>query len=474
MSEESPQGWHSPSTWPPSSSLDPTSPSGSLSPQGFQALPDQQHIVDVVGHSLSPRANPNQRMFDAGRPLLPFRFGSARGSSSIDDGDGDGDEGGGRARTRSPPNQRDQDEPQVFILDCHGCSYADEHGNPVVVGSLVDTFTSCKFARPLVENLFDFKDYSFFDPPYQYVIPKIVKAYQETAEYYLHTHGREQSGVSKDRLREIIYSSLCDTRDRVGVIVPDSCEFRCHHQGKTISDMLLFGAGAPMDEQVLRLDPKTGAFEDVHTGFGLVKKDKGAAEFTSRLPIQRPFDIGIRKYQQEIYDLNSQILDLLTHSRTQDNMDEIQKLRDKLAKKTLKLQIMRDSLQGGMQGPKYGYTDHYKTLFGKEVRLSRLLDIAITKGTIKPNDFVVVLACRTLPGNYTESPGKTMSESPARGGGSSRSKMKRKKIRKSIKRRKYTNCIDMIKNKKNRTRICKRKMQYRYVIRNPKTRKFTI
>jgi hypothetical protein len=467
MSEESPQGWHSPSTWPPSSSLDPTSPGGSLSPQGFQALPDQQDFVGV-SDSISPREkpNPNPRSFYAGYSRPPFRDEPSIVSSSIGQG--------ARARTRSPPNQRDQDEPQVFILDCHGCLYADKHGNPVVVDSLVDTFTSCKFARPLVQNLFDFKDYSFFGPPYQYVIPKIVTAYKETAEYYLHTHGREQSGVSKDRLREIIYSSLCNARDRVGVIVPDSCEFRCHHQGKKISDMLLFGAGAPMDEQVLRLNPKTGAIKDVHTGFGLVKKDKGAAEFTSRTPIQRPFDIGIAKYERKIADLNSQILDLLTHSRTEDNINEIQKLREKLAKKTLKLQITRDSLQGGMQGPKYGYTDDYETRFGKELRLSCLLDFAIRNETIKPNDFVVVLACRTLPGNYTESPGKTMSESPARGGGSSRSKMKRKKIRKSIKRRKYTNCIDMIKNKKNRTRICKRKMQYRYVIRNPKTRKFTI
>ena len=150
MSEESPQGWHSPSTWPPSSSLDPTSPGGSLSPQGFQALPDQQDFVGV-SDSISPREkpNPNPRSFYAGYSRPPFRDEPSIVSSSIGQG--------ARARTRSPPNQRDQDEPQVFILDCHGCLYADKHGNPVVVDSLVDTFTSCKFARPLVQNLFDFK-----------------------------------------------------------------------------------------------------------------------------------------------------------------------------------------------------------------------------------------------------------------------------------------------------------------------------
>jgi hypothetical protein len=442
MSEESPQGWHSPSTWPYPSSLGTTSPSVSLSPQGFQ-LPDQDFVDFGPSLSPSPRVGPT----------------GAMGSSS------------GRDRSRST----DRDAPQVFILDCHGCSYADQHGNPVVVDSLVDTFTSCKFARTLVENLFNFEDHSFFDPPYKYVIPKIVKAYQETAECYLPTRGCEQSSVPKSRLRDIIYSSLCDTRERDGVIVPDSCEFRCHHNGRKISDMLLFGAGAPMDEQVLRLDPKTGAIEDVHTGFGLVKKDKGATVFPSfQQPIAPPFSMAIEKSKRELDNLNLQISELFSHSHTQDNIYKIQILQDEYAKKVLKLGNIIDSLQGGIQGPKFEYTDENKKVYGDEIKLSTLLRIAIDKGTINPiTDIVVVVACRTLPGNFEGSPEKGSDESPARGG-SSRSKMKRKKIRKSIKRRKYTNCIDMIKNKKNRTRICKRKMQYRYVNRNPKTRKFTI
>ena len=448
MSEETPPG---PSTGSHPSSLETISSSLSLPPQGFQAIPDS-HIV--VGRSLSPSR------------LGPESPGASV-SSSVKDGHRHGHRHGHRARSRSPI-QRDWDVPQVFILDCHGSSYADEHGNPVVVPSLVDTFTSCKFARPLVENLFNFKDYSFFDPPYQYVIPKIVEAYQETA-------AAAESGISKEQLREIIYASLCDTRDREGVIVPDSCEFRCHHKGANIADMLLFGAGAPTDEQILRLDPKTGTIEDVHVGFGLMKKDKGVTVFppSSQQPIERHFRIGIDKSEREIADLNLKILELL-QSRNQDNKEEIQNLREKLAKKTSGLKIIRDSLKGGIQGPKFDYTDKYKQRYGNTVKLSRLLEIAIEKRTINPEiDNVVVIACRTFPGNYTESPGKSMGESPARGG-SSRSKMKRKKIRKSIKRRKYTNCIDMIKNKKNRTRICKRKMQYRYVNRNPTTRKFTI
>jgi hypothetical protein len=236
-----------------------------------------------------------------------------------------------------------------------------------------------------------------------------------------------------------------------------------------MADMYIMGAGSPMDEMVICIDPLTGDEEDVHDKFGLRQLDERVLTYppSGRKGIDKAFNIAIRKAERELEDLRSQILVLSEpHLRTAENMDIVKKLRKKYDEKYLKLNINREALRDALQGPKYRYKfenlDKYAVLEGKHymIKLSDALDIAVRNGTIDPRkDFVVVEACRNfygqLPSGYdtTKSPGRAGSESDSQGGGGhAKCKYSRKKYGKDKGRNKNRN-----KNRNKRKTIRNRK-----------------
>jgi hypothetical protein len=349
--------------------------------------------------------------------------------------------------------------PRIFIINCHGVTFPNENGNPAMIDDiLVDTFTSVKFAHGFGKYLYNAQTCSFFDEPYRYFIDRVLETTKENPD-----------SLQKDVLRETITRSLCYVRDVKGVIVKDKCKFKCHRVGRKMADMYIMGAGSPMDDVVICIDPLTGDEEDVHDKFGLRQLDERPVTYAPgvRKEIDKAFNIAIRKAERELEDLRSQILVLSEpHLRTQENMDIVKKLRKKYDEKYLKLNINREALRDAVQGPKYRYKfenlDKYAVLEGKHymIKLSDALDIAVRNGTIDPRkDIVVVEACRNfygqLPSGYdtTKSPGRAGSESDSQGGGGhAKCKYSRKKYGKDKGRNKNRN-----KNRNKRKTIRNRK-----------------
>ena len=341
--------------------------------------------------------------------------------------------------------------PRIFIINCHGVTFPDENGNPAMIDDvLVDTFTSVKFSHGFGKYLYNAETCSFFDEPYRYVIDRILEI----------TKGNPGL-LQKDVLREIITRSLCYVRDVTRVIVKDNCKFKCHRIGRRMTDMYIMGAGSPMDEMVICIDPLTGDEEDVHDKFGLRQLDERPVIYESgvRKEIDKAFNIAIRKDERELDDLRSKISMLSqAHLKTPENMDIAKKLRKKYDEKYLKLNITREALRDAVQGPKYRYKvenrDKYVVLEDKHymIKLSDAIDIAVRNGTIDPRkDLVVVEACRNfygqLPSGYvtTKSPGRAGSESDSQGGGGratsthSRKKYGKNKCRNKNKRKTIRN-----------------------------------
>jgi len=436
MSQGSVYGWgESPLAWPSASS--------SLSPSrwGTSSWGDPLKMFDHEG-SISPKQarapSPTFGVVRQERSLSPKKLKE-------------------RSRSHSPllgTRQSPVRGPLIFIINCHSVTFPDENGNPAMIDDvLVDTFTSVKFSHGFGKYLYNAETCSFFDEPYRYFIDRVLET----------TKGNPGS-LQKDDLRETITRSLCYVRDVRGVIVKDKCKFRCHHVGRRMADMYIMGAGSPMDEMVICIDPLTGDEEDVHDKFGLRQLDERVLTYppSGRKGIDKAFNIAIRKAERELDDLRSQMSMLSQPDlKTAENMDIVKKLRKDYDAKFLKLNITKEALRDAMQGPKYRYKvenrDKYAVLEGKDymIKLSDAIDIAVRNGTIDPRkDFVVVEACRNfygqLPSGYdpTKSPGRAGSESDSQGGGGrATSKHSRKKYGKNKGRNKNIN-----KNKRNTIR----------------------
>lgn len=377
-----------------------------------------------------------------------------------------------RSRSQSPllrVMQSPTRGPRIFIINCHGVTFPDENGHPAMIDDvLVDTFTSVKFLHGFGKYLYNTETCSFFDEPYRYFIDRILET----------TKGNPGL-LQKDVLRETISRSLCYVRDVKRVIVKDNCRFKCHRIGRRMTDMYIMGAGSPMDDMVISIDPFTGDEEDVHDKFGLRQLDERPVIYESgvRKEIDKAYNIAIRQDERELEDLRSKILMLSDpRLRTQENMDKAEKLRKQYDKKNLKLNTIKDALRDAVQGPKYRYKvenrDKYVVLEGKHymIKLSDVIEIAVRNGTIDPRkDFVVVEACRNfrgqLPSGYdtTKSPGRAGSESDSEGGGGratskhnhkkyGKNKGRNKNKRKTIRNRKSSKLHKFSKSCKSRKR----------------------
>ena len=414
----------------------------STSPPGWG---DPLHMWNFDRYSMSP---PQQA-----RAVSPtFGFGRERSLSPKRSNE--------RLRSRSPSSgirQTSERGSRIFVINCHGVTFPDENGNPAMIDYVpVDTFTSVKFLHGFGKYLYSAQTCSFFDEPYRYVVNKILE-----------TTKRNPSSLQKDVLREVISDSLCYVRDVTGVIVKDKCKFRCHRVGRKMTDMYMMGAGSPLDEAVICINPLTGEEEDVYDKFGLRQLDERHLSYPSgRKDINKAFNIAITQAERELDTLRSEISALSQpHLISAENTDRAKKLRKEYDKKYLKLNMTKEALRDAMQGPKYRYKeeyhDKYHVLEGKHfmIKLSDMLDIAIRNGTIDPaTDFVILQACRNFFGqlpsdfDFTKthgSPGRADSEEDSRGGGGrATSKHSRKKYAKNKGRNKNKNKMKTIRNRK--------------------------
>jgi hypothetical protein len=348
-----------------------------------------------------------------------------------------------RPRSRSEPPKRGS---RIFLIDCHGAIFPDESGTKIALIDpvRVDTFTASKCGFTFGSNLHNTQNYSFFDPPYTYVIRRIIGS--------IGSLGRPP----KDEVRKLLYSSLCVTRDSgEGGIIKDTCRFKCHRVDGRIPDMYILGAGSPMDDQILMIDPETGVVEDVHTDFGLRQISK-RGEIRGRKQIDRGFNPAIAKVEDKIHSLNSKILQTPV---TPENMDKIRKLRKERDDMSSRLYTIQESLREGLQGPKYEYMQKHISKYVNNdsvknmIKLSDTLQIAIDNGTIDPKiDFVIIFSCRNpivpLPAEAfgPGSPSRRVDDSQSQGGGGdAKCKHSRKKYEKNKGRNKNMN-----KNNKNK------------------------
>jgi len=413
-----------------------------------------------------PSSSPSPRWGD---PLYRLNFGSysisppqARAPSPTFDGvrESSLSPKKERPRSRTPSSgiqQTSERGPRIFVINCHGVTFPDKKGNPAMIDYVpVDTFTSVKFLHGFGKYLYNAQTCSFFDEPYRYVIDKILETTKNPAVL-----------STKDSLRKVIGDSLCYVRDVTGVIVRDKCKFRCHRVGRKMADMYIMGAGSPLDEAVICINPFTGEEEDVYDKFGLRQLDDRLITYPhGRNVINKAYDIAIRKAERELDTLRSEMLMLSQpHLISAENTDRAKKLRKEYDKKYSKLNMTKEALIDAMQGPKYRYKEEhhgkYDVLEGKHfmIKLSDMLDIAIRNGTIDPKiDFVVLQACRNFYGqlpsgfDFTKtrgSPDRAESEEDSQGGGGhAKCKYSRKKYGKNKCRNKNKNKRKTIRNRK--------------------------
>jgi len=390
----------------------------STSPQGWG---DPLHMGDFERYSISPRqarAPSPMSGLEQERSLSPKKPKE-------------------RPRSRSRQPKRGS---RIFLIDCHGAIFPDESGRKIALIDpvRVDTFTASKCGFTFGSNLHNTQSYSFFDPPYTYVIPRIIGSIGSLDR------------PPKDEVRKLLYTSLCVTRDSgEGGIIKDTCRFKCHHVDGRIPDMYILGAGSPMDDKILMIDPETGVVEDVHTDFGLRQISK-RGEIRGRKQIDRGFNPAIAKAEDKLNSLDSEIL---FTSVTPENMDKIRKLMKKRDDVSSRLYTIKESLREGLQGPKYEYMpEHIGKYVNNDsvknmIKLSDILQIAIDNGTIDPRkDFVLIFACRNpivpVPAEAygPGSPSRRVDDSQSQGGGDrATSKHSRKKYGKNKGRNKNRN-----------------------------------
>jgi hypothetical protein len=332
-----------------------------------------------------------------------------------------------RSRSRSPIGESEKQKietergQRIFIFHCHAVTFPDEGGKPALIDPIVvDTFTSAKFGHSFGVYMYNPHTSSFFDEPYNYFIEEVVKR----------TNENPANSSQKDKLRKVISDSLCFNRDVTGFIFPDKCNFRCHRVGRRMTDMYMMTPGPPMNDVILSFDPFTGNVEDVHDKFGLVEVEQRLMTYPNVITeIGQGLEAPISKAERELEYLRSQI-SMFSQENITENMKKVRELQKKYDSKYLKLNLTKSALRGALQGPKYVFTPEYRHMYDyiegiyPVIKLSDMINIAVSNGTIDPRkDFVVLQACRKfhgeLPSGYdpTRSPGRAGSESDSQGGG---------------------------------------------------------
>ena len=279
--------------------------------------------------------------------------------------------------------------PKLFIINCHGSSVIDKKTKTqVVMKSLVDTFTTTKIGCELsVFPMSIGKTTTFNDDAYTWF------------EHQLHRNLNPMSrdDVTKDDYRDVILTSLCETRDPKRyetrpTVIDRRCKFRCHKLHKKITDMYLFLDGSPVHERILEFDLVTGDIDGVERMFGLQEKSADKIETTSSglPPIEKTPVImeGLRRYEAGIAHLE-ELLKTASPSNIRNLKLEIKTKRKELAMHHLRLlEINKRS--------NFEYNESLqKTNGGEPIKLSVILQTAIDNGTVDPeSDFVVVFACR--------------------------------------------------------------------------------
>ena len=358
-----------------------------------------------------------------------------------------------RQRSGSPigesKKQKRDRGPRIFIFHCHAVTFPDEGGKPALIDPIVvDTFTSTNFGHSFGVYMYNPHTSSFFDEPYTYFIEEVVKR----------TNKNKDDLSQKDKLREVINDSLCFNRDVTGFIFPDKCKFRCHRMGRKMTDMYMMTPGPPMNDVILSFDPFTGNVEDVHDKFGLVEVEQREMTYPNVITeIGQGLEAPISKAERELEYLLLQISTFSQENIT-ENMKKVRELQKKYDSKYLKLNLTKSALRGALQGPKYVFTPEYRHMYDyiegiyPVIKLSDMINIAVSNGTIDPRkDFVVLQACRKfhgeLPSGYdpTRSPGRAGSESDSQGGG----------MRRAYSRKKYGKNKNRNKNKRKTIRKLK-------------------
>jgi len=364
----------------------------------------------------------------------------------------------------SSKQKRDRD-PRIFIFHCHAVTFPGQDRRPKLIDSVaVDTFTSAKFGHSFGVYMYNPHTSSFFDEPYNYFIEEVVKRTKENPD----------DSLQKDNLRKVISDSLCYNRDVTGFIFPDTCKFRCHRVGRRMTDMYMMTPGPPMNDVILSFDPFTGNVEDVHDNFGLMEVQQREMTYPNVIKkINKGLEAPISKAEQELDDLRLQ-MSTFSQENTPENMKKVRELQKKYDSKYLKLNLTKSALRGALQGPKYVFKPEYIHMYEyiediyPVIKLSDMIDIAVSNGTIDPQtDFVVLQACRTfygqLPSDYdpSKSPGRAdSSDSGSQDGGRSSRIRSRKKYGKNKGRNKGKNknrnknkTIRKLKSSKSRKRI---------------------
>lgn len=276
--------------------------------------------------------------------------------------------------------------PKIFIINGHGSSVIDEKTQtPVVIDSLVDTFTTAKIGFPLITYPMNIgKTTTFNDDAYTWF------------KYQLHKNLSSRDVETKDQYRDVILRSLCETRDtgrdpRRPHVLDWRCKFRCHKLHKKITDMYLFLDGSPVNERILEFDMVTGDMDDVEHMFGLQEKSADKMETTpSGPPREKTPEImeGLRQYEASIAYLED-LLKTAPRSNIRNLKKEIKTKRKELEMHHLRLSKLN-------KRSNFEYNESLQKEYGSEpIKLSVILRTAIKNGTIDPkNDFVVVFACR--------------------------------------------------------------------------------
>jgi hypothetical protein len=328
----------------------------------------------------------------------------------------------------------DKRPPKLFIINGHGSSVIDKKTQtPVVMDSLVDTFTTAKIGFPLITFPMSIgKTTTFNDDAYTWF------------KYQLHKNLSSRDVVTKDDYRDVILRSLCETRDTgrdpIRPHVLDwRCKFRCHELHKQITDMYLFHDGSPVNERILEFDMVTGDMDDVEHMFGLQEKSADKIETTpSGLPPrEKTPEImeGIRQYEAGIAYLED-LLKTTPRSNIRNLKKEIKTKRKELEMHHLRLSKLN-------KRSKFEYNESLQEEYGSEpIKLSVILRTAIKNGTIYPEtDFVVVFACRVPSMNVEGLESPRDSDEVGSVGGFSRSKKRKprkqskRKLRKQSKRK---------------------------------------
>jgi hypothetical protein len=317
----------------------------------------------------------------------------------------------------------------------------------------VDTFTTAKFGHSVSTYSLDINTFSFFDEAHTYFIPKILKGIKD------YIKDNPPPPPNKKVLRDIITSSLCDTRDIVRVFVPGNCRFKCHKVddplSKTMADMFIMAPGSSMVETVFSVDLTTGTKEDVHDKFGFELVTNPIVTRPIRNKIPRLERMAIKLEKNELHNLKGRI----------DREEEYRRRSERLAQ-------ARRFLKGEVKSANYRYAPDYahnyvtvtddKGNSYQMIKLSDVIQIAIDNGTIKPKiDFVIVQACRTfdgqLPPGIPTSPGRPNPPVPGHESSGGRKRMSRTLLTKNRNNRN--------KNKKNKNKHKTTKKRKRKTIR---------